>query len=156
MSSESPKEGLPFEPRQKKKKKPKKAPVKEQKPVENTDNSAYSAKNANLSAIPDSVSKRMIRRMALFSGIPTALGISSFFIFYWIVRQDWFELPTVVVLMVSMGFFGLGVLGLTYGILSTSWDEDRLGSWWGWQDFTINFSRMTSAWRAARQEAQGK
>jgi len=53
---------------------------------------------------------------------------------------------------VSMGFFGLGVLGLSYGVLSASWDEEIPGSKLGWREFTTNWGRMTSAWRSARQK----
>lgn len=160
MPSESSRESLPFEPRQKKKK-------VEKKPVETTANksvasskvkkaSAYDKDNASLSEIPEEVSKRMVKRMAVFSGIPTAMGIASFFLFYLIVRQEWFKVPNSAVLLVSMGLFGLGVLGLTYGILSTSWDEGRSGGLWGWEEFKINFGRMSSAWKSARKESLDK
>jgi hypothetical protein len=49
-------------------------------------------------------------------------------------------------LLVTLGCFGLGVLGLTYGVLSASWDEDRPGDWLGIAEFQVNFGRMTSAW----------
>ena len=152
MSSESPRDRLPFEPRQKKKK----VPASAQKAPDKQSQSVGEARSAGLSAIPDAVSKRMVRRMALFCGIPTALGLSSFFIFYWIVSHQWVKVPTTAVLLVSLGFFGLGVVGLSYGILSTSWDEDRVGGWWGWEEFRINFGRMTSAWRATKKEARGE
>jgi hypothetical protein len=51
-----------------------------------------------------------------------------------------------------MGFFGLGVLGLSYGVLSASWDEDEPGTKFGWQEFKTNFGRMTAAWRSAGQK----
>lgn len=152
MSPESERSSLPFEPR--KKKPPKKTPVKAVAEAKKPTNSAYSQKNPSLSAIPDGVSKRMVRRMALFSGIPTGLGISSFIIFYLIVSNELLKVPTTAVLLVSLGFFGLGVLGLSYGILSTSWDEERVGSWFGFEQFTLNFGRMSAAWRAARKEAK--
>ena len=158
MSSESPKTPLPFEPRQKKKKTPKKAPVAAQKASDRatTKQPKKAAEDAKLSAIPEAVSQRMLRRMALFCGIPTALALLSFVAFYWIVRQELFEVPTAAVAAVSMGLFGLGVVGLSYGIFSASWDEDRLGGWVGWQEFTVNFGRTINAWRAARKEARGK
>jgi hypothetical protein len=161
MSSESSRDRLPFEPRQKKKKPVKKTvnttqnnPVSSSKAEKST--SAYDSQNASLSSIPDEVSKRMVKRMAYFSGIPTAMGIFSFFIFYWIVKQEWFEVPNSAVVFVSMGLFGLGVVGLTYGLLSASWDEGHLGGFWGWKEFKVNLGRMTSAWRSARQETLAK
>jgi hypothetical protein len=157
MPSESSRNRLPFEPRQKKKKIAKTPPVNKATETSSSSsagkNSAYDRQQASLSAIPDAVSKRMVKRMVLFSGIPTAMGISSFFVFYVIVSQDWFKVPNTSVVLTSMGLFGLGVLGLTYGILSTSWDENRVGSLWGWEEFKINFERMTFAWRSARKES---
>lgn len=97
----------------------------------------------------------MIRRMAIAAGVPTGLGIASFFIFYWIMAQDLFELPPVAVLLVTMGLFGLGVVGLSYGILSASWDEGYVGSFIGWDEFKLNAGRLWESWRAARREAQG-
>lgn len=158
MSSESSQQRLPFEPRQKKKKIVKKTTDTAQDNLVSSSkslksNSAYDKSNASLSAIPQEVSSRMIKRMVYFSGIPTFMGIISFLIFYVIVRQEWFEVPNIAVVLVSMGLFGLGVLGLTYSILSTSWDEGRVGGLWGWNEFKVNFSRMTSAWSTARKES---
>jgi hypothetical protein len=103
-------------------------------------------------AIPKVVSNRMARRMALFCGVPTALGMATFIVSYVIISQGWFKLPNVAVVLVSMGFFGLGVLGLSYGVLSASWDEEIVGSKLGWQEFTRNWGRMVSAWRSSRQK----
>jgi hypothetical protein len=103
-------------------------------------------------AIPDVVSRRMLRRMALFSGIPTVFGMSTFVLSYWVVSHDLIQLPTYAVLLVSLGWFGLGVLGLTYGVLSASWDEETLGSKLGWAEFTTNFGRMTEAWRSQKSQ----
>lgn len=91
--------------------------------------------------------------MALFSGIPTGLGMLSFVLFYLVVSRDWFEIPTYVVFSVSLLFFGLGVVGLSYGIFSTSW-EDEPGSVWGWPEFRLNLSRTIAVWRNAQQTAQ--
>ncbi|MBD2578513.1 PAM68 family protein [Oscillatoria sp. FACHB-1406] len=157
MSPEEKRNSLPFEPRSKRKKKQKQAPAAaSDAPAALQDVKKTASTEASLSAIPDAVSKRMIRRMALFSGVPTALGISSFLISYWIVRQELFELPTVAVLFTSAGLFGLGVLGLSYGVLSTSWDEERSGGLWGFEEFKLNWGRMTEAWRSARKQKRGE
>lgn len=88
----------------------------------------------------------MVRRMATFCGIPTALGVSTFFASYLVVRSG-VDLPPVVVLLTSLSFFGIGVLGLSYGALSTSWDENRPGGLLGWAEFRVNVGRMVAAWR---------
>lgn len=151
MSSKPSQKRLAFEPRQKKKKAPKQPPTQSQKEREKTKKVASDRQQAATSAIPEVVSQRMVRRMALFCGIPTALGMLSFLVFYWIVSHELLEIPSSAVGAVSLGLFGLGVLGLSYGIFSSSWDEDRVGGWLGTKEFQVNFGRMRAAWRAARE-----
>lgn len=148
---------LPFEPKKSRKQLEKEAEalirqptVAASKPVKA---GSTGRKPAN-GGIPDAVSRRMVKRMAVFSGIPTAIGMSTFFISYWIVSHDILEIPTYVVLLLSLGGFGLGVLGLSYGALSASWEEDQAGSLLGWTEFATNWGRMTEGWKAARQEAR--
>lgn len=103
-------------------------------------------------AIPEAVSQRMIKRMAVLCGVPTVLGISTFVISYFIVSNGVIDLPPVAVLLVSLGFFGLGVLGISYGALSTSWDVHYEGSALGWTEFKLNFGRMRQAWKESREQ----
>ncbi|MEQ8970362.1 MAG: PAM68 family protein [Coleofasciculus sp. C1-SOL-03] len=163
MSDEPSRNPLPFEPNQKRKKKSK----SQGKPVANNAKAKSPGKPTASQAegkpkktqastpesmtIPDQVSKRMVRRMALLCGIPTVLGILSFVVSYLLVVNWEVNLPNVAVVLVSMGCFGLGVLGLSYGVLSASWEEDSPGTLLGWQEFTTNLGRLTSAWREARE-----
>jgi hypothetical protein len=75
---------------------------------------------------------------------------------YFIVINEVFPLPNTAVLLVSMGCFGLSVVGLSYGVLSASWDENEAGSLVGWREFQVNFGRMVEAWRANRQQKSDK
>jgi VIT1/CCC1 family predicted Fe2+/Mn2+ transporter len=145
-------EKLPFEPVSTKKKAPK---------IPATPNAAKStSKSAKRlprdqrpgAQIPEIVSQRMARRMTVFSGIPTLLGMMTFVASYFLVKQAGVDLPPSVVLIVSLGFFGLGVVGLSYGLLSASWDEDRMGSLIGTEQFGVNFGRLRAGWKAARQQ----
>ncbi|MGK7887189.1 MAG: PAM68 family protein [Crocosphaera sp.] len=154
MADNSSRNSIPFEPGQKKKKKQQKTQETVKKSVKSSQKTKKRSNDASLSVIPDSVSQRMIKRMAIFSGIPTGLGMSSFFVFYWVVSHDLLDIPNSVVGAISLGLFGLGVLGLSYGIFSASWDENQVGSLWGWQEFTENLGRTLKAWRNARQEAR--
>jgi hypothetical protein len=146
--SANPKRGrLPFEPSQNKKNKSKKAP-----PVQKSVTQKQSSQSeASLQGIPDVVSKRMARRMAIFCGIPTALGMSSFFIFYWIRSQQLWEFPPYLVLFVTISLFGLGFLGLSYGVLSASWDENRVGSSLGIEELKMNWG---ITWKAIRSNSK--
>lgn len=148
---------LPFEPAKSRKQVEKKAEAKVIKPTPvpspKADRSSKTTGKPSASGIPETVSRRMVKRMALFCGIPTALGMSTFVFSYLIVSRDVFPLPTSAVLLVSLGFFGLGVLGLSYGALSASWDEETPGSALGFSEFSANWGRMTGAWKAERDVA---
>lgn len=147
--TDSGRSALPFEPKRKKAttaKAEKKPPAPASPPRKSSSKSSSRASTG----IPEAVSKRMVRRMAAFCGIPTALGISSFFVSYLAVTNG-VELPTTAVLLMSLGLFGLGVVGLSYGVLSASW-EDAPGSMLGVSEFRTNFGRMVSAWRSGKQD----
>ena len=169
MPSDSKRGRLPFEPRNNKKKsaavnnssanqnsqaKKSEARSPKTKLARTRSTSRNSRQNSNLSAIPDVVSKRMGRRMAVFCGIPSALGMSSLFIFYWLKIKEVVDLPPYTAFAVSFGFLGLGVLGLSYGLFSACWDEERLGSIWGVDEFKINLGRTRDAWKASKSEAE--
>lgn len=169
MSSDSKRGRLPFEPRKNSKNKPA-ASTKENSSVNKPQKASTSAPpksakvqakkakstsrgsrpNSNLSAIPDLVSKRMGKRMAVFCGIPSVLGMSSLFVFYWLKVKEIVELPPYLAIAVSFGFLGLGVLGLSYGLFSACWDEDRAGTLMGFDEFKINLGRTKDAWKASK------
>ena len=107
MPSPSERKPLPFEPKSKKEKVEKKPPTdnKPQSSVKPTKETVKRNKKqeASLKEIPEEVSKRMVRRMAIFSGIPTGLGISSFFVFYLVVTQEWLKVPNTRCLISQFG-----------------------------------------------------
>lgn len=152
MPSDSQRGRLPFEPRNnnKKEKPAKTTPATTVKP-KRYGTSRNSRPNSNLSAIPDVVSKRMGRRMAIFCGIPSALGMLSLLVFYWLKVNKVVELPPYLAFAVSFGFLGLGVLGLSYGLFSSSWDEERAGSTLGGDEFKLNLGRTRDAWKASKK-----
>ncbi|GAB4131955.1 MAG: PAM68 family protein [Cyanobacteria bacterium J069] len=104
-------------------------------------------------SIPDAVSKRMAKRMAIFCGVPSVLAIATFVVSYYVVSRHLFDLPTSAVLLVSLGFFGLGVLGLSYGLFSASWEEEVPGSLLGASEFRTNLGRTIAAWRSQRSQS---
>jgi len=48
-------------------------------------------------------------------GVPTALGMATLLPAI-VISHGWLKVPNVAVVLLSMGFFGLGVLGLSYGV----------------------------------------
>jgi hypothetical protein len=141
---------LPFEPSKGRKKPEQQVPLAAAKTKDSNSGKVSQDRRSTRTTmeIPDVVSHRMAQRMALFCGVPSLLGLSTFFVSYLSVTQNWVDLPNVVVVLVSIGFFGLGVLGLSYGVISASWDEEVPGSKLGWSEFTTNFGRLTEAWRS--------
>ena len=92
-----------------------------------------------------------MRRAALFCGIPTGLGLTTFIVSYFLVSKHIVDLPTSAVVLLSMLFLGIGVVGLSYGAISASWDEGRVGSWWGTEEFKTNFGHLRGAWKSQQQ-----
>jgi hypothetical protein len=90
--------------------------------------------------------------MVVFCGLPSLMGLLSFPLSYYAVTQKWLELPNALVVVVSLALMGLSAVGLTYGVLSASWDEAESGSWLGWREFQVNFGRVTESWRNRRQQ----
>lgn len=144
---------LPFEPKTKRQKPAKatsKQPAQPKQPEKQPTKQPPFSKEEM--AIPQVVSQRMIRRVAGFCGVPTALGILTLVASYLLTIYSDIKLPPIAVLLVNMGFFGLGVLGITYGVLSASWDEERAGSLLGLGEFGTNWGRMVAVWRETRQK----
>lgn len=151
-AEESERSRLPFEPN-KKRQKPAKATSKPVvKPPESDKQSQKRTYTKEEMAIPQVVSQRMIRRVAAFCGVPTALGITTLVVSYLLASFTDIQLPPIAVLLVNMGFFGLGVLGITYGVLSASWDEEKSGTLLGLGEFGTNWGRMVEGWRETRQK----
>lgn len=138
---------LPFEP---KRKKATQAVRKATAPTAFPRSKAVSSPSSSVTSdIPEVVNRRMLKRMATFCGVPTFLGISTFFVSYFVTTRELFTLPHTAVLLVSLGFFGLGVIGLSYGALSASWDEADPGSVLGVSEFQTNLGRLRGAWQEA-------
>ncbi|PSN17253.1 DUF3464 domain-containing protein [filamentous cyanobacterium CCP5] len=161
MASDPSRSSLPFEPKSKRKKeksneKPAQTASVPTQPSKSksTTQQAQGDRSRSSASIPEEISQRMFRRMLLFSGIPVAAGVSLFFVSYFLTVRDIVDLPPYAVLFSTLGCFGLGVLGLSYGALSASWDEGRLGSWFGFDEFRTNFPRLTGAWKNARNSGE--
>ncbi|BAT51327.1 hypothetical protein NOS3756_02500 [Nostoc sp. NIES-3756] len=152
-AEESERSRLPFEPK-KKRQKPVKAPSKPAVQLKEADKQDKKQRmyTKQEMAIPEVVSQRMIRRVAAFCGIPTALGITTLVVSYLLATYSHIQLPPIAILLVNMGFFGLGVLGITYGVLSASWDVEREGNLLGLGEFSTNWGRMVEGWRETRQK----
>ena len=88
----------------------------------------------------------MARRVAFASGLPTLSGMGVFVVSYVVVSKGIAEVSPGVTLLGSAACFLLGLLGLSYGILSASW-EITPGSILGLENIRPNISKLRSAFR---------
>jgi len=100
--------------------------------------------------IPKYVADRMAKRIFFTAGIPTLLGMSVFVISYIIVTRKIAEIPPSSTIAISALFFLLGLGGLSYGILSASWDRAP-GSFLGLENIPLNIQRAKAAFKPASQ-----
>ncbi len=149
MPADESRQSIPFEPPSNKQRKP---AAKKGTPIVKPPTPAAKVEKGS-GYIPEVVSQRMIQRVLVFCGIPVLMGMLIFVGSYFVIINHWFKVPNTVVLLTSMGCLGLSVLGLSYGILSASWEEDSLasGSLLGVDEFKINFGRMADAYRTSKQ-----
>ena len=102
------------------------------------------------SGIPKYVADRMARRIFFSAGIPTIMGMSVFVVSYIIVTRNIAEIPPSSTIAISALFFLLGLAGLSFGILSASWDKEP-GSFFGIENIPINIKRAKAAFKPATQ-----
>ncbi|MAO02846.1 MAG: hypothetical protein CMD05_08015 [Flavobacteriales bacterium] len=107
-------------------------------------------KKTSNSGIPKYVADRMARRIFFTTGIPTILGMSVFVVSYFIVTKNIAEIAPSATIAISALFFLLGLAGLSFGILSASWDKEP-GSFLGLENIPLNIKRAKAAFKPASQ-----
>jgi hypothetical protein len=106
--------------------------------------------------LPQVVADRMIRRIAAFAGVPLAT-LFLFFSAYFVARYRYdVRIIPVLVAYTTLGCIGAAGVGITYGIMSSSWDDDDEGSALGWKESKVNLLRardgLASAINKERRE----
>ena len=117
--------------------------------IEKKSNTIITPKQSS-SGIPKYVADRMARRILITAGIPTILGMSVFVVSYIIVTRNIAEIPPSSTIAISALFFLLGLGGLSFGILSASWDKEP-GSFFGIENIPMNIQRAKAAFKPATQ-----
>ena len=118
--------------------------------IEKIEQKALNKPKVSSQGIPKYVADRMARRIIITAGIPTVLGMSVFVGSYFIVTKNIAEIPPSSTIAVSAFFFILGLGGLSFGILSASWDKEP-GSFLGVENIPLNIERAKSAFKPASQ-----
>ncbi|KAJ4728405.1 Protein PAM68, chloroplastic-like protein [Melia azedarach] len=97
----------------------------------------------------------MISRMGFSVGIPLFIGLLFFPFFYYLKVVLKIDVPTWVPFIVSFFFFGTALLGVSYGIVSSSWDPMREGSLLGWNEAQKNWPVFwQSLWGGGSREKE--
>ena len=104
-------------------------------------------------AIPRYVADRMARRVAVFTGLPSLAGMGVFVGSYFVVTRGIADIAPGLTLTGSGLFFLLGLVGLSVGVLTASWDPEP-GSLLGFENFKPNIQRMKESIRAQKQQQQ--
>ena len=113
------------------------------------------SKTKQSNGIPKYVADRMAKRIFFTAGIPTILGMSVFVISYIVVTRNIAEIPPSSTIAISALFFLLGLGGLSFGILSASWDKEP-GSFFGIENIPLNIERAKAAFKPASQNFDEK
>ena len=114
--------------------------------------SKKSSKSTNKnSSIPSYVANRMARRIAFTTGIPTLSGMGVFIGSYFLISKGIADISPTLTLVSSAICFLVGLLGLSYGILSASWDFNP-GSFLGFENIKPNISRMKDAFKTSQKD----
>ena len=110
-----------------------------------------SKNNRKQSTIPKYVANRMARRIAFTTGIPTVSGMGVFIGSYFLISKGIADISPTVTLVSSAMCFLVGLLGLSYGILSASWDLNA-GSFLGFENIKPNINRMKDAFKTSQKD----
>ena len=108
------------------------------------------ATDPSVGAVPELVANRMITRIAFFFGVPVFGGLSLFVLAFVASKKYDTVVPPYVMAYATQVPFILGLAGITYAILSSSWDEAP-GSLLGFEEFKINFGRIKEGLQRTRE-----
>lgn len=109
--------------------------------------------DAGAAAIPEKVAQRMGKRMLPFVGIPLFGSFASFIGFWYMAVYRDMEFQPALVATTSFVFLAIGLLGITYSVLSASWDDDRDGSGLGIDEFKTNIGSLKEGLARTKENA---
>mmetsp|Transcript_611 Transcript_611/g.1134 ORF Transcript_611/g.1134 Transcript_611/m.1134 type:complete len:299 (-) Transcript_611:152-1048(-) len=103
--------------------------------------------------IPEKVAQRMGKRMLPFVGIPLIGSMASFVGFWYMATYRDMEFQPALVATTSIVLLAVGLVGITYSIMSASWDPDREGSFFGTEEFSQNIDNIKTGLARSRENA---
>jgi hypothetical protein len=114
------------------------------------------SQDLSVGAVPEIIANRMITRIAGFFGIPVFGGLAIFVgAFFYSKKTDSIIPPYIIAYATQLPFL-LGLIGISYAILSSSWDEDRDGSLLGFDELKLNIKRIQEGFGRVQDTAKLK
>ena len=92
--------------------------------------------------MPQAVSDRMLARVVPFAALPVGGAFLAFVGFWFANTQLDLDITPQIVAYTTQALFLLGFGGITYGVMSTSWDENEEGSALGAEEAKSNWVKM--------------
>lgn len=109
-------------------------------------------RNPDAGVLPEVVANRMLRRILTFGAVPLGM-LFAFFAAYFVLKYKYdITVIPVAVAYSTLGTIALSTVGITYGIFSSSWDEDVEGSKLGFEEAKVNFLRAKDGLIGARRK----
>ena len=104
--------------------------------------------------MPQVVSDRMLARVVPFAGLPIFFAVVIFAGFFYANTQLELDLPPQIVAYTTQACVLLSFAGITWGVMSTSWDEEVEGSVLGFEQVGRNVNLMRGGEEQRREEAK--
>jgi len=104
--------------------------------------------------IPEQVAQRMGKRMLPFVGVPLLGGMGAFVGFWYMATYRDVEFQPVLVAGTTIGLLAVGLIGITYSMMSASWDPEREGSVLGTDEFSRNIDNIKGGLTRSRENAE--
>jgi len=101
--------------------------------------------------IPEQVATRMGMRMLPFVGVPLFGGMGVFVGFWYMATYRDLEFQPTLVAASTIAVLVVGLLGITYSVMSASWDPEEKGSAVGVKEFATNIRSIQDGLRRSRE-----
>ena len=103
--------------------------------------------------IPEPVAQRMGKRMLPFVGVPLFGGMGAFVAFWYFATYKNYEFQPAMVAFSTIAILAVGLIGITYSVMSASWDVEEEGSALGFDEFQKNLGSISDGFKRTRENA---
>jgi len=109
--------------------------------------------DGSAAVIPEKVAMRMGSRMIPFVGIPLFGGMGAFIAFWYFATYRGVEFQPVVVAGTTISLLAVSLAGITYSLMSSSWDPDDDGTGIGIDEFKNNVGNIKAGLKRSKENA---